>query len=167
MLFVLIYIHIVFARSPINCLDGVQQSWPRSGILRVEIVKNASDDYSILNSYEKEYSQYDADIAQFFNLTEELGEGDGDVAMATDSESPAASTEEPIEPTGTDEVTMTSDIGVVEEVYDSSASVTANSSDANMSVTLDFKIESETPQKNMQPFRETLSEFEMFAKAGD
>ena len=168
----LIYIHIVFARSPINCLDGIQQTWPRSGILRVEIVKNASDDYSILNSYEKEYSQYDADIAQFFNITEELGEeGDADVSVASDKESPsasdAASTDEPVEPSEAGDVSMSSDIGVVEEVFGNSASVTANSSDANMSVTLDFKIESETPQRNMQPFRETLSELEMFAKAGD
>ena len=168
MLFVLIYIHIVFARSPINCLDGVQQRWPRTGILRVEIVKNASDDYSILNSYEKEYSQYDADIAQFFNLTEELGDGETEVtaAHASDPEFTSDSTQEPVEPTETEGFSVSSDIGVVEEVYDTSASVTTNSTDANMSVTLDFKIE-ETPQKNMQPFRETLSEFEMFAKAGE
>ena len=55
----LIYIHVVFARSPIDCLQGVQSTWPRHGILRVEIVKNASDDYSIIHSYEKEYNQYD------------------------------------------------------------------------------------------------------------
>ncbi|KAK6188167.1 hypothetical protein SNE40_004410 [Patella caerulea] len=64
---ILVYIHIVFARTPINCLQHVQKSWPRHGILRVEIVKNASDNYSIINSYEKEYSDYqlfvDGDLA--------------------------------------------------------------------------------------------------------
>ena len=131
-------------------------------------MKNASDDYSILNSYEKEYSQYDADIAQFFNLTEELGDGDTEVtaAPAADPDFTSDSIQEPVEPTETEGFSVSSDIGVVEEVYDTSASVTTNSTDANMSVTLDFKIE-ETPQKNMQPFRETLSEFEMFAKAGE
>ncbi|XP_052776450.1 membralin-like isoform X2 [Mya arenaria] len=57
---ILAYIHIVFARTPINCLQHVQKSWPRTGILRVEIVRNASDDYSIVNSYEKEYSDFSA-----------------------------------------------------------------------------------------------------------
>lgn len=50
---ILFYIHIVFARTPINCLSGVADSWPRHGILRVEIVRNASENYSIINSYEK------------------------------------------------------------------------------------------------------------------
>ncbi|KAL5021541.1 hypothetical protein ScPMuIL_000696 [Solemya velum] len=55
---ILCYIHIVFARTPINCLEQVQKVWPRHGILRVEIVKNASENYSIINSYEKEYSDF-------------------------------------------------------------------------------------------------------------
>lgn len=50
------YIHIVFTRSPINCLQNVQKTWPRQGILRVEIVRNASENYTILHSYRKEYS---------------------------------------------------------------------------------------------------------------
>ena len=50
------YIHIVFTRSPINCLQSVQKTWPRQGILRVEIVRNASENYTILHSYRKEYS---------------------------------------------------------------------------------------------------------------
>ena len=96
-------------------------------------------------------------------------ETEGTSAHASDmDDSTSGLTLELVEPTETeDPYSMSSDIGVVEEVYDTSASVTANASDANMSVTLDFKIESETPQKNMQPFRETLSEFEMFAKAGE
>nr|KAG5698281.1 hypothetical protein BaRGS_016983 [Batillaria attramentaria] len=70
---ILFYIHVVFARTPINCLSHVSDSWPRHGILRVEIVRNASDNYSIINSYEKEYS----DISLFMdsNVMEELGLG--------------------------------------------------------------------------------------------
>ncbi|CAE1231174.1 Membralin [Acanthosepion pharaonis] len=55
-LMVFSYIHIVFTRSPINCLQNVQKTWPRQGILRVEIVRNASENYTILHSYRKEYS---------------------------------------------------------------------------------------------------------------
>lgn len=60
-LFILLYIHIVFARNPINCLQHVRKDWPRDGILRVEIVRNAPDNYTIVNSYEKEYTNFRSD----------------------------------------------------------------------------------------------------------
>ncbi|XP_066491243.1 membralin isoform X2 [Tiliqua scincoides] len=41
-LFILVYIHIAFSRSPINCLEHVRDKWPRDGILRVEIQRNSS-----------------------------------------------------------------------------------------------------------------------------
>lgn len=41
-LFVLAYIHIVFSRSPINCLEHVRDRWPREGVLRVEVQHNSS-----------------------------------------------------------------------------------------------------------------------------
>ena len=65
------YIHAVFAKAPMNCLEHVQETWPREGILRVEIVRNAPENYSVINSYKKEYS----DIQLFFqsSLAEELG----------------------------------------------------------------------------------------------
>ncbi|CAG5123159.1 unnamed protein product [Candidula unifasciata] len=67
---ILVYIHAVFAKSPMNCLEHVQDIWPRDGILRVEIVRNAPDNYSLYNSYKKEYS----DIQLFFQASlEELG----------------------------------------------------------------------------------------------
>jgi hypothetical protein len=52
--FVLVYIHVVFSRTPANCLEHVRDEWPRDGILRVEILRNAGDDYSIEKSYAKE-----------------------------------------------------------------------------------------------------------------
>lgn len=52
--FVLAYIHIVFSRAPSNCLDHVRDEWPRDGILRVEIIRNAGEDYNIEKSYAKE-----------------------------------------------------------------------------------------------------------------
>lgn len=52
--FVLAYIHISFSRSPTTCLDHVKATWPREGILRVEILKNPSEDYNVEQSYAKE-----------------------------------------------------------------------------------------------------------------
>ena len=53
-LFVLAYIHIVFSRAPTNCLEHIRDDWPRDGILRVEILRNGGEDYSIEKSYAKE-----------------------------------------------------------------------------------------------------------------
>lgn len=52
--FVLAYIHIAFSRTPTTCLNHVKDSWPRDGILRVEILRNPSQDYTIEQSYAKE-----------------------------------------------------------------------------------------------------------------
>ncbi|CAL8093618.1 unnamed protein product [Orchesella dallaii] len=54
LLFLLCYIHIVYTRTPITCLNKYKDSWPRDGILRVEITSDAGDDYNIQKSYEKE-----------------------------------------------------------------------------------------------------------------
>ncbi|XP_029170163.1 membralin isoform X2 [Nylanderia fulva] len=52
--FILAYIHIVFSRAPTNCLEHIRDEWPRDGILRVEILRNGGEDYSIEKSYAKE-----------------------------------------------------------------------------------------------------------------
>lgn len=52
--FVLAYIHIAFSRSPTTCLNQVRDSWPRDGILRVEILRNPIQGYTIEQSYAKE-----------------------------------------------------------------------------------------------------------------
>lgn len=52
--FVLVYIHLAFSRTPTTCLQHVKDSWPRDGILRVEIVRNVGQDYNIEQSYAKE-----------------------------------------------------------------------------------------------------------------
>ena len=44
----------MFARHPVQCLEDMKDSWPRDGILRVEIMKEPPEDYSIHQSYEKE-----------------------------------------------------------------------------------------------------------------
>lgn len=52
--FMLVYIHVKFTRNPVHCLEGVKDTWPRDGILRVEIMRDAPDDYDVESSYEKE-----------------------------------------------------------------------------------------------------------------
>lgn len=52
--FVLAYIHVAFSRTPTTCLEHVRDQWPRDGILRVEILRNAAQDYNIEQSYAKE-----------------------------------------------------------------------------------------------------------------
>ena len=87
------YLHVVFNRNPINCLSSIQDKWPRDGILRVEIVHNASTfyimsydeeaneqlandenenkiNYSLKQSYEKEYSNTMLDFFSSY-LTQE------------------------------------------------------------------------------------------------
>ncbi|CAD5112308.1 DgyrCDS1534 [Dimorphilus gyrociliatus] len=51
----LVYIHIVFNHGPTTCLRHIENDWPKSGVLRVEVVRNVRTDYSIIESYEKEY----------------------------------------------------------------------------------------------------------------
>ncbi|CAK9301630.1 unnamed protein product [Gordionus sp. m RMFG-2023] len=74
---VLSYIHIKFVKSHVGCLDHVIDKWPRDGILRVEIIKNAPDNYNINDSYRREReilhmiykngSQYDDDEKPIMN----------------------------------------------------------------------------------------------------
>lgn len=57
MLLVLIYIHGVFSQNPTNCLVDLHEKWPKDGILRVEIINNASSNYTLVDSYKKEYGE--------------------------------------------------------------------------------------------------------------
>ena len=50
----LIYIHVAYARHPVQCLEDIKESWPRDGILRVEIMKNPPEHYTVEESYAKE-----------------------------------------------------------------------------------------------------------------
>ena len=86
MLGILAYIHIVFARTPINCLQGIQKTWPRTGILRVEIVRNASENYTIMNSYEKEYGDFNLHLLDGLMNESDESEEDSDETEETDHE---------------------------------------------------------------------------------
>ena len=167
MLGVLIYIHVVFARSPINCLQNVQKTWPRNGILRVEIVKNASDDYNIYESYEKEYSEYElSDIFSLFANGSELNDKGSD---AVNTSKNASYSREDIEEAGKEGKENTEHVTNQDGVYENTPEKepTAEGS-GNDSIYLDKKMfETSDPPKNLHPFRETLSEFEMLANVGE
>lgn len=51
--FVLVYIHIAHSRSPASCLEHVKDTWPREGILRVEILRGTSQtkDFTMEDAY--------------------------------------------------------------------------------------------------------------------
>ena len=58
----LLYIHIVFSRTPITCLDHIKDVWPRDGILRIDIMRGSQgktqdnqEKYSLPQSYAKEH----------------------------------------------------------------------------------------------------------------
>jgi hypothetical protein len=52
---VLVYIHIVYTRLPVQCLEHLADSWPRDGVLRVEVQRGGlQPGYDIHTSYEKE-----------------------------------------------------------------------------------------------------------------
>merc|ERR1719187_2691959 len=53
-LMMLVYIHLVYTRHPVQCLEHIKDAWPREGILRVEVVRAAPPGYNINNSYDKE-----------------------------------------------------------------------------------------------------------------
>ena len=48
------YIHIAYNQTPITCLSEHKNSWPKDGILRVEITTDPAVDYDVQKSYAKE-----------------------------------------------------------------------------------------------------------------
>lgn len=69
-LVLLSYIHVAFVQSPTNCLEHVQDKWPRDGILRVEILKEKlNGKYTLEKSYlrEKKIKEMEyIDLSYFF-----------------------------------------------------------------------------------------------------
>lgn len=151
---VLVYIHVVFARDPINCLAHVQNDWPRTGILRVEIVRNAPQNYSVTDSYEKE----DHDEALFLHGKDmEVFDRSSQMPTAGDSNSTdtTASSVETLD--SSQYVQELPDIEVQSE--DASAG-TANASSGESAE------KSTVPLRRRVLFGRTVSEFEMLARVG-
>lgn len=54
--FMLVYLHLSFSKTANTCLYGVVSNWPKDGVLRVEIISNMEEGYSLQDSYDKEES---------------------------------------------------------------------------------------------------------------
>lgn len=159
MLFVLFYIHIVFTRAPITCLQHIQTSWPRTGILRVEIIKNVSNDYTLLDSYEKEYGE---DFEEWLfdgehSVDSEAKENETDHVQEEDMLNislPSSDSEEKL----TEFVAHSSNEMSVDEKSNETGSVSRNESAA-----VKWK---RTGKRLRLAFHETLAELDLLARVG-
>ncbi|KFO84312.1 Membralin, partial [Buceros rhinoceros silvestris] len=142
-LFILAYIHIAFSRSPINCLEHVRDKWPRDGILRVEIQRNSSRAPIFLQFCGVE--KFPGMVVESTAEEEEEEEEEMTVDMFENS---SVKFELDIEP----------------KVFLKPSRVSGTEAlPRNESQELSF---SEASTKGTQPLRETVSEFEMLARAG-
>ncbi|KAM9369200.1 membralin [Phaethornis superciliosus] len=141
-LFILAYIHIAFSRSPINCLEHVRDKWPRDGILRVEIQRNSSRAPIFLQFCGVE--KFPGMVVESTADEEEEEEEEMSVDMFENS---SVKFELDIEP----------------KVFLKPSQVSSTEAlPHNESQEFSF---SEAATKGMQPLRETVSEFEMLARA--
>jgi hypothetical protein len=52
----LIYLHIGFNQKPMTCLSHLHDTWPRQGVLRVELFfEHPPEGYNLQQSYAKEF----------------------------------------------------------------------------------------------------------------
>lgn len=153
---ILAYIHLVFARTPINCLQHVQKDWPRHGILRVEIVRNASENYSIINSYEKEYSDFNIHFLENLLTDNDLEES---VFAETENETDAHN-----KSIVADNDTSAENKSVEKDIEDDSLEKIHSESDVNNKTVELETLESFREKERQGPLKETLSELEMLAK---
>ncbi|CAM2109220.1 unnamed protein product [Caretta caretta] len=145
-LFILAYIHIAFSRSPINCLEHVRDKWPRDGILRVEIQRNSSRAPIFLQFCEVE--KFPGMVIE--SMQEEEEEEEEEEMTVEMFENSSVKFELDIEP----------------KVFlkPSRASSTEALTQVTQNESQEFSF-SEATTKGMQPLSETVSEFEMLARA--
>jgi len=72
LLLVLAYIHLVYTRTPITCLGDYKDSWPKNGVLRVEITSEPPPDYDLIKSYAKEERMRQRTSSQFAHYTDDI-----------------------------------------------------------------------------------------------
>nr|XP_005281103.1 membralin isoform X1 [Chrysemys picta bellii] len=144
-LFILAYIHIAFSRSPINCLEHVRDKWPRDGILRVEIQRNSSRAPIFLQFCEVE--KFPGMVIESVHEEEEEEEEEMTVEMFENSS-----------------VKFELDIEPKVFLKPPRASSTEALTQVTQNESQEFSF-SEATTKGMQPLSETVSEFEMLARA--
>ncbi|KAM6993408.1 membralin isoform 1-T1 [Passerculus sandwichensis] len=140
-LFILAYIHIAFSRSPINCLEHVRDKWPRDGILRVEIQRNSSRAPIFLQFCGVE--KFPGMVVESTTEEEEEEEEEMSVDMFENS-------------------SIKFELDIEPKVFLKPSRVSSTELPHNDSQEFSF---SDTATKGMQPLRETVSEFEMLARA--
>ena len=170
-----------------SCLHHVQSSWPRTGVLRVEVVRDPPPDYSIDKSYEKEYSDDHAEWSLFSDAWPQkqaaaaadnddgdggTDAGDGVTAAANEVDKLADAPLGDVDADSGHSVDTEDTAGTEEDNGDELAELSvptggeqdrASDDDVdNGTVTQPKTIRA----SNLQLFRETLSEFEMLAKVG-
>ncbi|XP_066422522.1 membralin isoform X1 [Molothrus aeneus] len=140
-LFILAYIHIAFSRSPINCLEHVRDKWPRDGILRVEIQRNSSRAPIFLQFCGVE--KFPGMVVESTTEEEEEEEEEMTVDMFENS-------------------SIKFELDIEPKVFLKPSRVSSTELPHNDSQEFSF---SDAATKGMQPLRETVSEFEMLARA--
>ena len=59
----LVFLHFTIFNKSFVCLSEELTSWPRDGILRVEIIQDAAANYTLADSYRKQYRNYKPAVA--------------------------------------------------------------------------------------------------------
>ncbi|XP_007489445.2 membralin isoform X1 [Monodelphis domestica] len=144
-LFILAYIHIAFSRTPINCLEHVRDKWPRDGILRVEIQHNSSRAPIFL-----QFCDAESFPGMVIETEEEEEEEEDDEMTVEMFENSSVKFELDIEPKVFLKPSRVSNPESLSEMA------------KNQSQDISF---TEATTKGMQPLIETVSEFEMLARA--
>jgi len=68
----LIYLHVVFNQKPVTCLSHLHDSWPRQGVLRVELFfESPPEDYNLQQSYAKEFQYNHDDNERNYSLSKQ------------------------------------------------------------------------------------------------
>lgn len=153
LLFILVYVHVAFARGPSNCLQTVEKDWPRNGILRVEIVRNAPENYTIFNSYKKEYHnlRFEELVGGDSGVSEEEGNVTDRVSAVVDED---GETSPPVH--GDELMILARQLPDIEKEEWSLSGVEENGTQPNS-----VEQKKQEKQLNRELLSATLSEFEM------
>ncbi|XP_059168572.1 uncharacterized protein LOC131950443 [Physella acuta] len=163
---ILVYIHAVFAKAPMNCLEHVQDIWPRDGILRVEIVRNAPENYTIIHSYKKEYS----DIQLFLqsSFAEELGledsNSEGEYDDDVDDNSKNTSDARSFEPA---ELLNNSGIHNTTEIHESTAITDKDSNYETLYKVIDESVDNPEIKTDVKESNEVMKQDVLEAENGE
>lgn len=160
--FILAYIHVAFSRSPTTCLEHVRDQWPRDGILRVAIVRDAAQDYDIEQSYAKEEKLKQE---KFEDITSMLGllARDGFINIE-----PSA-VDEVTEPLNQDVLNQTSESSIIKTNLDIQPDALSNVTDVPVSHTTyeGMSPEEPDPPDTSESINETLSKANVDVESPD